>query len=80
VTDRNLPRRGDVPVTPAAVRGRGDGLGVAPLERCGERLARLVGVGMKLPAPGRLPRRPGGDRVVIHDRLDDPLPEFEGYS
>ncbi len=52
--------------------------GVAPLERCGERLARLVALGMRLGAPGR-PRVAGMDRgrVVIRDDFDDPLPEFE---
>jgi len=54
--------------------------GPAPLERCGERLARLVGLGLgQAPRAGssRRPRRPGGDRIVIHDSFDDPLPEFE---
>jgi glycerate kinase len=55
--------------------------GAAPLERCGERIARLVGIGRGLPAPGRrLPRVPGHDHVVIHDNFDDPLPDFEEYS
>jgi len=57
--------------------------GHAPLERCGERLARLVGLGMGLAAPGRRPARVPGmdrDRIVIHDDFDDPLPEFEEYS
>jgi len=57
--------------------------GVAPLERCGERLARLVGLGVDLAAPDKRPARVPGmgrDRVVIHDNFDDPLPEFEGYS
>jgi len=56
--------------------------GTAPLERCGERLARLVGLGTKLAAAGRPPRTPGIDRgrVVIHDNFDDPLPEFEEYT
>jgi hypothetical protein len=56
--------------------------GPAPLERCGERLARLVGVGMALPTTRRPPRTPGMDRgrVVIHETFDDPLPEFEEYS
>jgi glycerate kinase len=56
--------------------------GVAPLERCGERVARLVGLGLgltPLAAPGRRPRRPAmdRDRIVIHDNFNDPLPEFE---
>ena len=57
--------------------------GPAPLERCGERLAQMVGVGMKLAAPGKRPARvPGMDRdhIVIHDNFDDPLPEFEKYT
>lgn len=57
--------------------------GPAPLERCGERLARLVGLGLgqaPLAGSGRRPRRPGGDRIVIHDNFDDPLPEFEEYT
>ncbi len=56
--------------------------GPAPLERCGERLARLAGLGMGLTPPGRRPRRPGmdRDRIVIHDNFDDPLPEFEEHT
>ena len=54
--------------------------GHAPLERCGERLARLVGVGITLAAPGLRFRRPGVDRIVIHDNFDDPLPELEEYT
>ena len=56
--------------------------GPAPVERCGERLARLVGLGMGLPHRGGRPRRPGMDRgsVVIHDNFDDPLPEFDEYT
>jgi glycerate kinase len=55
--------------------------GTAPLDRCGERLARLVGVGLGLAALDRPPARvPGSDRIVIHDSFDDPLPEFEDYS
>ena len=56
--------------------------GPAPLERCGERLARLIGLGMGLPTGGKRPRRPGmdRDRIVIHDNFDDPLPEFEEYT
>jgi glycerate kinase len=55
--------------------------GTAPLERCGERLARLVGLVSTRPAPpARKPRVPGGDKgIVIHDDFDDPLPEFEEY-
>jgi glycerate 2-kinase len=52
--------------------------GPAPLERCGERLARLVEVGMVLLSRRR--QVPGGDDIVIHDDFDDPLPEFEEYS
>lgn len=26
------------------------------------------------------PRGPGGDRIVIDDTFDDPLPEFEEYT
>jgi glycerate kinase len=58
--------------------------GPAPLERCGERLARLIGLGlgMALAAPRRQPRRPGmdRDRIVIRDNFGDPLPEFEEYT
>jgi glycerate kinase len=63
--------------------------GPAPLERCGERLARVVGLGMGLvlgraprPRARRPPRAPGVDRgrIVIHDNFDDPLPEFEEYT
>ena len=57
--------------------------GVAPLERCGERLARVVGLGMGLTPPDRRPARVPGmdrDRIVIHDNFDDPLPEFEEYT
>jgi glycerate 2-kinase len=57
--------------------------GTAPLERCGERLARLVGIGQGLSGSGaRQPRVPGMDRgrVVIHDSFDDPLPGFEERS
>ena len=25
------------------------------------------------------PRRPGNDRIVIHDDFDDPLPDFAAY-
>ena len=52
--------------------------GAAPLERCGERLARLVGHGQGLAgADSRPPRVPGHDRVLVHDDVDDGLPEFE---
>ncbi len=56
--------------------------GPLPIERCGERLARLVGLGMRLTVTRRPPRTPGKDRgkVVIHDDFDDPLPEFEEYT
>jgi len=56
--------------------------GAAPVERCGERLARLVELGMALTPPRRQPRRPGMDRgrIVIHDTFDDPLPEFEEHT
>jgi glycerate kinase len=70
--------------------------GAAPLERCGERLARLVGTGLELAtlragdrideptanADERRPRVPGMDRgrVAIHDNFDDPLPEFEEHK
>jgi glycerate kinase len=56
--------------------------GPAPLERCGERLARLVGLGTTAATARRPPRKPGMDRgsVVIHDTFDDPLPEFEEYT
>jgi glycerate kinase len=53
--------------------------GTAPLERCGERVARLGGLGRGLATPGRRPRRPEGDDIVIHDNFDDPIPEFEAY-
>ena len=52
--------------------------GPAPLERCGERLARLVGVGLALAAPGkRQVRVPGMDRgrIVINGTFDDPPPD-----
>ena len=54
--------------------------GSAPLERAGERIARLVGLGAILTGHPR--RTPGLDRgqVVIHDNFDDPLPEFEEYT
>lgn len=39
--------------------------GSSPLERCGERLARLVGLGMGLTPPGRRPRVAGIDRGRI---------------
>lgn len=52
--------------------------GPAPLERAGERLARLVGLGMELTT--WRPRTPGNDPIVIHDTFDDPLPEFEEYT
>jgi glycerate kinase len=57
--------------------------GAAPLERCGERLARLIGIGQGLSdSRVRAPRAPGMDRgrVVIHDNFDDPLPEFEEHT
>jgi hypothetical protein len=57
--------------------------GTAPLERCGERLARLIGLGMGLAAPGsRQTRVSGMDRgkIVIHDNFDDPLPELDEYT
>ncbi|MBP1706216.1 MAG: hypothetical protein H6Q36_1955, partial [Chloroflexi bacterium] len=46
--------------------------GTIPLERCGERLARLVELGMSLAA-----RRPGTDRgkVVNHGAFNDPPTE-----
>ncbi len=52
--------------------------GPAPLERCGERLARLVGLGIGLALRRR--RTPGNDALVIGDNFDDPLPGFEEYS
>jgi hypothetical protein len=55
--------------------------GTAPVERCAERLARLVGIGRGLSAPDtRLSRVPGHDHVVIHDNFDDPLPGFEEHA
>jgi glycerate 2-kinase len=48
--------------------------GVAPVERCGERIARLTAI------HERLERRvPGMDRgkVIIHPNFDDPIPEFD---
>jgi glycerate 2-kinase len=57
--------------------------GTAPLERCGERLARLVGLGMGLAAPGSRQTRVSGmgrGKIVIHDNFDDPLPEFDEYT
>ena len=52
--------------------------GTAPLERGGERLALLVGIGIGLPLRRR--RTPGNDALVIGDSFDDPLPGFEDYS
>ena len=57
--------------------------GPAPLERCGERLARLIGLGMGLTPPGGRPARLPGmdrDRIVVHDNFDDPLPELEEHT
>lgn len=55
--------------------------GAAPIERCGERIAQLVGIGQGLSgSAARQARMPGHDRVVIHDNFDDPLPGFEDYS
>jgi len=59
--------------------------GPSPLERAGERIARLVGLGIDVANPSTAgpPRRtPGMDRgqVVIHDTFDDPLPEFDEYT
>ena len=56
--------------------------GPVPLERCGERLARLIGLGMGLAAPGRRAARVPGmdrDRLAIPDNFDDPLPEFQEH-
>ena len=51
--------------------------GAAPLERCGERLARLVQLVRR---PAR--RVPGMDKgkVIIHPDFDDPLPELDPDS
>ncbi len=55
--------------------------GAAPLERCGERLARLVGIGRDMSAPDtRSPRVPGHGQVVIQDNAHDPRAEFEKHS
>ena len=47
--------------------------GAAPLERCGERVARLIGLGMSKR------RAPGQDTgvVVMHPNFDDPIPEHD---
>ena len=39
---------------------------------------RPVAVLTAIEAPAR--RRPGHDRVVIHDDFDDPLPDFAPYT
>ena len=57
--------------------------GSAPVERCGERLACLVGIGQGLDGEGssasrvRPGRRAARDRVVIHDDVDDLRSELE---
>ena len=43
--------------------------GPAPLERCGERLARLASIWLR--------RVPGNDRIVIHPNFADPIPEHD---
>lgn len=54
--------------------------GTGPLERCGERIARLISLGVTLKATGqRGPtwRAPGHEPIVIHADFDAPLPELE---
>jgi len=56
--------------------------GTGPLARCGERLARLIGLAAESDrsrALRPLRRVPGNDRgsVVIHPSFDDPIPEFD---
>ena len=41
------------------------------------RAGRPIAVLQALDAPQ--PRRPGTDRIVIHDDFDDPLPDFADY-
>ncbi len=42
------------------------------------RAGRPVAVLQALDEPR--PRRPGHERIVIHDNFDDPLPEFAEYT
>ncbi len=42
------------------------------------RAGRPVAVLQPVDAPQ--PRRPGTDRIVIHDNFDDPLPDFVDYG
>ena len=49
--------------------------GPEPLERCGERIARLVAL---VERPKR--RVPGLDKVILHADFDDPIPEFDPDS
>jgi hypothetical protein len=42
--------------------------GVDPVRRCGERIARLVGLARRLPGMDK-------GRVVLHPNFDDPVPE-----
>ena len=67
--------------------------GVEPLVRCGERLARLLGISTCIAKAGRpiarltaIRQRPpdrvpglGKGQVVIHDNFDDPIPELEAF-
>ena len=64
----------ELPQTVEAAMAAGPG----PLERAGERLAHLVGLGALLTMQRR--RTPGRDVIVVHDDFDDPLPDFEEYG
>jgi prevent-host-death family protein len=44
------------------------------IARAGHPVAGLI------PIAKQLPRRPGGDAIVIHDNFDNPLPEFDEYT
>ncbi|HEV2006749.1 MAG TPA: glycerate kinase, partial [Candidatus Limnocylindrales bacterium] len=50
--------------------------GPAPIERCAERIARLVDVGGRLTAGTSSPRGPGHDRISLREDFDEPLPAF----
>jgi len=50
--------------------------GVAPVERCAERIARLVEVGGGLTAGTSSSREPGHDRISLREDFDEPLHAF----